>query len=69
MNNGDRIRTFSNEQLAFMIMCPVESGLAFEGEMIAQEIYPKCKKNETSCTKCCFEWLNQEEYNIDDEGK
>lgn len=34
MTNGDRIRTFSNEQLALTIMCPVDACLTFDSEPI-----------------------------------
>lgn len=52
MTNGDRIRTFSDENLALTIMCPNEAGLA--------DI--SCNKNnQKNCLKCRFDWLQEEE--------
>lgn len=54
MTNGDRIRTFSNEQLALMLMCPNEACL--------DDI--ECRENESdknTCVKCVYAWLNTEE--------
>lgn len=64
MTNGDRIRTFSNEQLALILMCPNEACL--------DDI--ECKKNDDkllpasgkySCIKCAYNWLNTEETDVD----
>lgn len=52
MTNGDRIRTFTDENLALTIMCPNEAGLAD---------IPCDKNNQTNCLKCCFDWLQAEE--------
>lgn len=63
MTNGDRIRTFSDEQLAFITMCPVEACLTLDNEPIT--IKRDCGKcffeDIKSCIKCTYEWLQQEE--------
>lgn len=59
MTNGDRIRTFSDELLALTIMCPVEACLTEEDEPITiMKDNDKCPSN---CSKCIYEWLQQEE--------
>lgn len=62
MTNGDRIRSFSDEQLALSIMCPVENCLTFDTEEISR-LHDKgeCEQHYGSCVKCCFKWLQQEE--------
>ena len=63
MTNGDRIRTFSNEQLALSLMCPVDNCLTLESEPITiKKDNGECK-NATAreCAKCIFDWLNQQE--------
>ena len=63
MTNGDRIRTFSNAQLACSLMCPVDNCLTFDDEPITiKKDSGKCK-NATAeqCAECIYEWLNQQE--------
>lgn len=60
MTNGDRIRTFSNEQLALALMCPVDACLTMDCESI------QIKKENgecNDCVECIYQWLNQEETN------
>lgn len=48
MTNGDKIRAMSDEELARIIMCPNDAGIA--------EI--TCSKNEScDCYACCLNWL------------
>lgn len=59
MTNGDRIRTFSNEQLALTLMCPNDAGL--------DEI--ECRKDKGdkhSCARCVYDWLNVEESDLEE---
>ena len=52
MTNGDRIRTFSNEHLALVLMCP--------NDAVLDEI--EClKESGKGCRKCIYDWLNAEE--------
>lgn len=53
MKNGDRVRTFSNEQLALTLMCPREA-------MLDEFTCPK-ETQKTSCVKCLYAWLEREE--------
>lgn len=69
MTNGDRIRTFSDEQLAFVLMCPVEAGLTFDNEEITIKFYSGVCDKETlnNCTQCVLDWLKQDEYEFERE--
>lgn len=52
MTNGDRIRMFSNELLAQVLICPNDAVLDdFE-----------CPK--ISCLRCTYDWLNAEERDV-----
>ena len=54
MTNGDRIRTFSNEQFALVLMCP--------NEAVLDDI--PCRKDagdKHGCMRCIYDWLNAEE--------
>lgn len=59
MTNGDRVRTFSNEQLALILMCP--------NEACFDDI--ECRKTEENnhCIRCVYDWLNAEESDLDEE--
>ena len=49
--NADRIRSFSDEELAMNMMCPNENGL---GEI-------ECDKSDNcNCYACILKWLQQE---------
>lgn len=49
--NADRIRSFSDEELAMNMMCPNESGL---GEI-------ECEKSDNcNCYACILKWLQSE---------
>lgn len=63
MTNGDRIRTFSDEQLALTIICPVDACLTLDSEPITIKKDNGQCFNTTSdgCAKCTYEWLQQEE--------
>lgn len=62
MTNGDRIRTFSNEQLALSLMCPVDNCLTLESEPITiKKDNGECKNAPQECAKCIYDWLNQQE--------
>ena len=51
MTNADRIRSFSDEELAMNMMCPNENGL---GKI-------KCNKNDNcNCYECLLKWLHSE---------
>ena len=65
MTNGDRIRTFSNEQLALTLMCPVDACLTMDCEPIQiKKDNGKCNASQINeCVKCIYKWLNQEETN------
>ena len=61
MTSGDRIRMFSNETLALVLMCPIAAGIADVGDF-------DCAKNghgEHNCRKCTLDWLNKEEASLD----
>jgi len=65
MTNADRIRTFSNEQLALTIMCPNDACLAdIECPKSDNELLPASGKY--SCVKCTYDWLNSEEVITDE---
>lgn len=51
ISNADRIRSFSDEELAMNMMCPNENGL---GEI-------ECDKSDNyNCYACILEWLQSE---------
>ena len=51
ISNADRIRSFSDEELAMNMMCPNENGL---GEI-------ECDKSDNcNCYECILEWLQSE---------
>lgn len=61
MTNGDKIRTMSDDELAFVIMCPYDTA----GEPV--NIMPCVKHNGTQelvdskfCHACCVEYLKKE---------
>lgn len=58
MTNGDKIRNMTDEELAFVIMCPYDT----IGE--EDEIMPCMKQNfkasPTNCCKCVEAWLKKE---------
>ena len=47
MTNGDRIRKMSDNELAGIITCPYYAD-------------PETCIRETTCVKCCAEWLAEE---------
>lgn len=60
ITNADRIRSMTDEELAAIIMCPTESGLA--------EI--ECSRDDScDCYQCCLNWLRQEAEQEDDNAK
>ena len=71
MTNGDRIRTFSDEQLALITTCPVEACLTLDNEPITiKRDCGKCLFEDIkSCIKCTYEWLQQEESKMSDNLK
>ena len=54
--NADRIREMSNEELAFVLMCPYDT----VGEQA--DIMPcvKYRSNPSRCMQCMKEWLEKE---------
>ena len=69
MTNGDRIRTFSDEQLALVLMCPVEACLTFDNEEITIKRDSEVCDKETlnNCAKCTLNWLKQDEFEFERE--
>ena len=63
VTNGDRVRRFSNEQLALMLMCPNDACLddikCRRSETDKQILGPASQKN--PCISCLYDWLNAEE--------
>ena len=64
MTNGDRIRMFSNEQIALVLMCPIEAMLADEDEITCLGDAEKAH-DEHTCARCIYGWLNKEEASLD----
>lgn len=67
MTNGDRIRTFSDSQLALSLMCPVDACLTLDSEPItAKKDSGQCfNATSTVCAKCIYAWLQEEELKND----
>lgn len=45
LTNADRVRSMSDDDLAYWIMCPYDS--------------PYCNENDQNCIECTKEWLQQ----------
>lgn len=60
MRNGDRIRTFSDAQLALILMCPVDACLTFDDEEITiRKDSGACEKTTSyECAECIYKALH-----------
>ena len=52
MTNYEMIKNFSIENMALSIMCPYEMGHL-------KSLF-RCKEYNGNCSKCCYEWLQEE---------